>query len=61
MFMWDKLCWIIFTAFLICKLIGWLSWSWLLVFTPLFVWLGLYLLVFIVAIVVEVIIDKDDK
>ena len=61
MCMWDKLCWITFIAFLICKLIGWISWSWWLVATPLIVWISFYLLIFIIAIIVEVLIDGDGK
>lgn len=57
----DGLCTIIFIALLIAKLVGWIAWSWWLVFTPLLLVAGIYILVIIVLVVVAVIFEEGDK
>lgn len=45
---------LLFILFLVLKLVGVLTWSWLLVCSPLIVWAALYLYFLILGIIMEV-------
>ena len=44
--------------FVISKILGFINWSWWLVFTPTFISIGIFILVVVFAIVLAV-LDKD--
>lgn len=51
----------IFTVFLVLKLTNTITWSWWLVTLPLWFWWAFYLLLFIIAIILEKIYKNKNR
>lgn len=56
--MLDKLAVALQIVFVVAKLLNKVDWSWWFVFTPLYVYLGVYVILVIMAVVIAMINDK---
>lgn len=45
--------------FVVAKILGFINWSWWLVFTPTFLCIGIYILVFIFVVIYAVLENKE--